>query len=261
MSNTDQDVKEISDAAPSLQEQYGSAINASNLRVRGVDQADGAARILIAAAMSPNRLGAALMRLVSEWDGSQKPRRQNPAAIERLAATMLIQQGTRRAKVDELINGKKTSVERDVPNMVPDIDKAHAEAQQWYMHELGIHFQRLKTLPEVREQLAFWIQEQGIGDARRRAAEMLAWWLDSTCPVCSGRKRETISGTPSLSHRACQACKGTGVRRIPHSQNLTRELVEAWKINRHIDVCVKSAQGSLQVRLRGMRARPAKTEA
>lgn len=267
MTNIDKDTKEISDAPPSAQERYSSAVNASSLRVRGASdgdadvddcKADGAPRILIAAAMSPQRLGAALMRLVSEWDGSEKPRRLDRSAVERLAETMLVQKGMRKTQLVDVVNGKKQLVEVDMPNMVPDSAAAQAEANRWYMHELGIRFQKLKTLPEVRDQLTFWIQEQGIGDARRRAAEMLAWWLDNTCPACNRRKRETVPGTPSLSHRPCQACKGTGVTRIPHSQNNTRELVEAWKINRHIDVCLKTAQGALQVRLRGMRARPAK---
>lgn len=260
MATTDREVKEISDQPAGTQEQYGTAINASNLRVRGVAHVDGAPRVLVAAAMSPQRLGAALMRLVSEWDGSEKPKRQDREAIERLAATMLVERGTRRAKVVELVDGKKVMVEKDVPNMVPDMARANAEAQHWYMHELGIRFGKLKTLPEVREQLVLWIQDQGFSDAKRRAAEMLAWWLDNTCPCCNGRKRETIHGTPSLSHRACQACKGTGTTRIPHDQNQTRELVEAWKINQHIDVCLKSARGAMNVRLKGMRERKAKTD-
>ena len=195
------------------------------------------------------------MRLVSEWDACEKPRKQGHDAIEKIAATKLVQRGTRKDMVLTAVNGKKQLVETVVPNMVPDMAAAQAQAHEWYVHELKMLFQKLKTMPEVRAQLTVWILDQGISDSSRRAAEILSWWLHNICPACEGRKKERIPGTPSLSHRDCQVCKGSGKTRVPHGLNNSRELVESWKILKHIDVCVKSAQGSLQTRLRGVQAR------
>jgi hypothetical protein len=248
MSNIDLDVKAISEAPVSEQERYGLAINASNLRVRADDHADGAPRILIAAAMSPDRLGAALMRLVSEWDGSEKPR--HPSRDDTLAVFKSLKPGyipfvyspAERQRREESDNKRRHDF---APQMTYD----------WYMHELKLLCQKLKTLPEVCAQVIAWVREQGIADAERRAAEVLNWWLHHVCPACNGRKKEHIPGSPSLSHRDCQVCKGSGMTRVPHGLNDSRGLVESWKILRHLNYCVAQAQGSLKVRLRGMRAR------
>lgn len=35
-------------------------------------------------------------------------------------------------------------------------------------------------------------------------------WMNSVCPACTGRKKETIFNTPSLSDKDCRLCNGTG---------------------------------------------------
>ena len=53
-----------------IEERYISATQATNLKVEA--EKSGPADVLIAAAWSMSRVGAALVRLSSEWDGSAK---------------------------------------------------------------------------------------------------------------------------------------------------------------------------------------------
>jgi hypothetical protein len=55
---------------PTVDEKYVSASHASNLRVEA--ERTGSADIIIAAGWSPTRIGMALLRLASEWDGAAK---------------------------------------------------------------------------------------------------------------------------------------------------------------------------------------------
>ena len=55
-----------------IEEAYTSATNSSNLRCEADRRTD--VDVLIAAGCTPGILGAALMRLHSEWDGCAKPR-------------------------------------------------------------------------------------------------------------------------------------------------------------------------------------------
>jgi len=56
-----------------IEEQYTSAGNADDLTVTSERRTD--ADVLIASGWTPGLLGAALLRLHSEWDGTAKPRR------------------------------------------------------------------------------------------------------------------------------------------------------------------------------------------
>ena len=69
-------------ARPDINEQYTVSMNASNLRVEADirSQAD----ILIAAGWSASRLGAALLRLHSEWDSAEHPRKGTPIYIHEM---------------------------------------------------------------------------------------------------------------------------------------------------------------------------------
>ena len=59
--------------ARTVAEAYSSAGNTSDLTVRAERRSD--ADVLIACGMTPGLLGAALLRLHSEWDGTAKPRK------------------------------------------------------------------------------------------------------------------------------------------------------------------------------------------
>lgn len=57
---------------PTVEESYISAAHTSNLRM--VAERTGAADVMVAAGWSDSRIGQALMRLASEWDGAEKRR-------------------------------------------------------------------------------------------------------------------------------------------------------------------------------------------
>lgn len=218
------------DTKPTIEEKYTSATHASNLRVQA--ERGGSADVLIAMGWSPSRLGAALMRLHSEWDGCEKPKRMNPAAVELLAASL-----------PRLGEGKN----------IVDIVGARNQAHDWYMHELKILFGKLKTMPDVRHQLELWAFKQSIQNPNHHAAEVLGWWLDHRCPACEGRGKEKIPNTPSLSMRDCRVCRGSGETRIPHKQGFPRYESDSRRMLKHIDVCVKTAQTNLKQRLQPYR--------
>ncbi len=76
---------------PTIDERYTSATHASSLVVTA--ERGGAADMLIAAGWSPSRLGASLLRLVSEWDGAEKPRPMHARGINILATEIAREHG------------------------------------------------------------------------------------------------------------------------------------------------------------------------
>lgn len=54
-------------------------------------------------------------------------------------------------------------------------------------------------------------------------------WMNSVCPACTGRKKETIFNTPSLSAKDCALCDGTGqttLRCNPAIRDYVLDMVE-----------------------------------
>lgn len=205
---------------PTVEERYTGATNTSNLRVEARRQLP--ADLLIAAGWSPTRLGAALLRLHSEWDGAEKPRRLSADRIEQMATAL--------PRVKK--NGRD----------VLDMPGARRQAHDWYMHELKILFQKLKTMPEVRQQLIAWATDHGVVEPERKVAQVIGWWLDHTCPACSGRGKELIPGSPVKSHRNCTVCKGHGETPKPAGMD-GRLMLD------HIGDCVARARAALRQRL------------
>lgn len=232
------------DDKPNTEERYTQATHASNLRVQA--ERGGSADMLIAAGWSASRIGAGLIRLHSEWEGLAKPKRYGRDAIKVLADTY--QKG---------VDGK---VQFDPETRLLPMDAAYRQAHDWYMHEMQMVFQQMKTLPEVRQQLVLWAWQNQMADAEKHVAEIIAWWLDHRCPICEGRAKEQIPGTPSLSHKDCRACKGTGETRIPHQYDAGNYLRESKKLLKMINDCVKTAQASIRGRLQPMRPKKLQEE-
>lgn len=234
---------------PNVEELYDSATHASNLRV--VADRNGPADVLIAQGWNTSRLGAALMRLHSEWSGAAHPKKPTRAAIETLAQSLpRLEDGKRKVKVTVLQDGKPVIIENMVPNMVLDMAGAQRTASDWHRHEVKILMGKLKTLPVVREQLAMWARLQLIDNADHRVAEILMWHLDHKCSACEGRGKELIPNTPSLSHRDCKVCRGSGETRIPSQQGDEQYLHESKKLLRYINDCIKTARTNLKQTLR-----------
>lgn len=232
------------DMPPDVEERYNNATNTSNLKVDPERRLP--ADMLIAMGWSPSRLGAALMRLHSEWDGAEKPRRPSKERIDLIAYSLpRIKNGERKDKDGKMVD-----------NMVLDIKAAKNQAHAWYMHELKILFQKLKTMPAVRQQLLLWAQQRQVSEPDSHVGEVLSWWLDHTCPVCEGRGNELIPGTPMKSHRKCRECHGSGETPIPESEEDPQYRLESRTMLRHIDDCIATARNALKQRL--VRSQPKK---
>lgn len=68
------------------------------------------------------------------------------------------------------------------------------------------------------------------------AHETLAFALAPRCPACLGRKYEPMPGSPCLSDRPCQHCRGTGLRRtdgVPYLKDVLAEIERAESIITH----------------------------
>ena len=208
--------------ARTVDEKYVSATHASNLRACAdeVGQVDP----IIAAGMCQSRLGMALLRLHSEYDSTPHPRKMTDAAIGAYAVTL---------------DGAKDNTASHKQNLVA----AHHQAEQWHIHELKLMLGRLKSLPDVREELALTAHRFGMEHPREVAVGVLAWWVDSVCGMCHGRQNEKIKDAPILATAVCPACRGSGKRLLPYGE-------AGKRLSSHIDDCLNAARASLKKRLR-----------
>lgn len=208
----------LSNEPRTVDEGYASACASSDLRVQADIRGD--ADYVIAAGMNKSRFGALLLRLVTEWDRAEKPKRPTPKAIDALSRTYKVA-GTVRERQE----------------------KAREEAFGWYSHELNILAGKLKTLMEAREQL--WIQagKFGMQEPKMVAEAAIGWWLMQQCPACSGVMWQSIPGTGRLSNKACRACQGSGVTQPPHG-------AEGRKLANYMDECVAQARIDIRKRLK-----------
>lgn len=193
----------MSDEKPNLSERYSTAISTSNMRV-DVDRST-PADLVIAAGMNQHRLGMALRRLQTEWDAAAKPTRPTAQAIKALAASYARIPSTGLVDVEGIFYTPEQA--------------AHREADLWHAHEVGILFQRLKTLPEVRAGLAHWATWKGLENPEHAVGAVLQWWLHPVCPACHGAKKKVVEGTGRTSSKDCRPCRGTGERNLPYGSS------------------------------------------
>ena len=199
-----------------VEERYLVAGNTSDLSVSPDRKT--AADLMIAAGWSPSRLGAAALRLHSEWAAAALPRRPGREQISRIALEL------------PLLNGK------------PDLAHANRVALHWHQVELRRVFDRLHSLPAVRDQLAVQALQRGMSGPAALAAAVLCHWLDPVCPSCHGLKFMQVKGAPALSAKVCPACRGLGRTDPPQGQD------GRWLLN-YLDRCVAVARGSISKRL------------
>lgn len=156
---------------PDIEEMYQSASNTSNLKVEA--ERRGAGDVLIAAGWSASRVGMALLRLHSEWDGSEKPPKPTKESVRALVGTY-----QRALPGEELKKGQK-------PKRLTAAEAQH-HAATWYAHEVAMLLGKLKALPAVREQLTLQALKWKMGlpddpaarselqQLRKKDAELLA---------------------------------------------------------------------------------------
>lgn len=199
-----------------IEEAYTSAAHSSDL---SCETRDGAPRsdsdLLIAAGWSKARLGGALLRLHTEYDGAERPRLARAESFHRPGAN------------------------REARHAAAQVAHAHN------LHETGLLLGKLKTLPDVRAQLAVELSTWRCEDPAGVAVAVVRWWLHQCCPACEGRKFERV-GADRLSGKACKTCGGTGLSRVPHGETGKR-------LASFIEECVCSARGAIGGRLRNTR--------
>lgn len=162
-------------------------------------------QLLIAAALAPKAVGRRLIMLHGEWDGCAKPRRPLPHDIYAIRKTL-------QGRAPLVLSHKHLDAwpEREARRM----------ANAWYTNERMRVIGRLKSVAAVRRGLTDAAVAKGMENAEAKVLGVLGWWLDPTCPVCSGRKYTTMPGTNRLSNRLCGTtgggCGGTGERQLPH---------------------------------------------
>ncbi|MCY1167117.1 hypothetical protein D9M73_70740 [compost metagenome] len=231
---------------PTIEEQYSSAIGASNLRVQ-LDRRS-VADMVIAAGMNPHRLGMALRRLAHEWDAVGKPPPPQERNILDMAAKYKRIPGT--GLVEVKTHGRDGV---EVVEQMSPLEAAQLEAARWHAHELGLLFQRLKTLPEVRAALVayfqgratvswhapLWFPQERYDEVPHVVSSVLKWWLSPTCEACHGVKKRVVLGTGRTSSKDCSECKGTGERRVPHGM-FGRRVVS------HMNHCQREAVAGLR---------------
>lgn len=201
-----------------VDEIYSIAITSSNLRVQADKRGD--ADAIMAAGMSPARIGSMLLRLHSEWDTAAKPVKISPEAITQLARTFV---------------GKEAE----------KLAKAQTIAADWHEHEQKILLSKLKSLPVAREALAVELYRRGAGNARDVGAAILLWWLEKTCRICHGQKFVKIPNTPALSTRRCLTCHGEGQMQPPFGE--MGKAVDNW-----LSECLGSARSTIRRKLQTM---------
>ena len=101
--------------------------------------------------------------------------------------------------------------------------------------------QSLRSFAGVHGQLDAQSMRWGMPVATTTA--ILKYWLAPLCKVCQGRKFESVPGSPALSAKRCNCCRGEGVERIPHGEDGRRLLG-------YIEDCLSRARDSIKARLR-----------
>ena len=212
---------ETIDCRRSTEELYTCANNARNLRVEA--DCRGSADLLIAAGWSASRLGAALLRLHSEWDAAEKPVRPTKAAIEAMASTY--------PSVPK-VKGKKD----------PRIARATDAAYAWHLSEMLGLVARLRVLPDVRREVVLQAVRWRIADADDLVPSVIKYWLDRNCSACGGLKFKFAPDALTSSGRLCHVCSGTGFGVVPGGQ-------DGRRLCNYIDDCVMRAQQCIKKRL------------
>lgn len=212
----------LNDDRRTIEESYTSATASSNLRCEAEKRTD--VDVLIAAGCTPGILGAALMRLHSEWDGAERLR---PAVAADFVSA------ARQRPADSRNPAQTTAAW---------LAAAHKMAQDHNAQQAKLLMGNLKTLPRVMAVLAEWATMRALPEPQALAQAVVVFWLDSNCHACHGRGHEVIPGTPSLG-RKCKACNGSGKRKEPKGE-AGRQMLSL------MEDCVTRARTHMKKRLR-----------
>lgn len=254
---------------PDIQERYAGAVSTGSTKV-GRDPALGTAGdIVLAAGMGKYRTGQALLRLASEWHSGAVPKAGRLPGLKELArqlAKARVEEDIRCQHTDRgLTMAQKQKMRAAVTVTKADMEVAEAEqrrlnarATDWTSQENQLRFQRMKSLPAVREALLNWTGEKGWEDGEHLIASVLQRFLSPVCPACSGTALQVSPGTFGREVvRRCKVCADEnekGTVKVPHGWRGKRLL-------EYLDVCTKSAAHDIGQGLARDRRGSANTEA
>lgn len=225
-----------------VEEAYTSASNSSNMRMRDADlSCRSDVDVIAAAGMVRSRVGMALLRLHSEWDRVEKPRKPTDMQVKMIAQSM-----RRIAPAYVFSQARMQQHLKAEPTL--RLKAARLQAQSWYAAELNRMFGRLRGLPEMRIMLIAEVESWGMTDAAPVVAAVLAHWFDPTCEACHGVGVIDLPGAAVPATRSCKVCRGQRFMPVPCGDSGRR-------VAAYIDDCLSCARGSLKKRLRG--AKPA----
>lgn len=182
--------------ATTTQERYATATQSSSLRVQADVRGD--ADFLIAAGWCKSKVGAVLMRLQAEWDGS-----------ERWGARVPVKPTRRAIQAEAQVTMTKGIRKITAASM----EDARMRLEKRYENELAKVMRSLKSLPDA--ELSLKIKLALEGQSTDLAAPLLLYWLDPVCKVCQGRKYQLAPCKTKLSGRACGCCDGSGLAKAP----------------------------------------------
>lgn len=193
---------------PALDERYLTATNTSDLTVETDRRSPG--DLALAAGMSRQHCGLALLHLLGAWEKADKPRKWTPAEIAKRAAELKDKKGK------------------------PDLRRATVEALVWHATALRQLAARLPGRNAALGYLRTWADAYGVDPDLLSPA--LYHWLSPNCGACDGHGKLRIPDTPSLSQKSCQHCGGIGKWPRPHG---------AEAIHDRIKMCVGWAKGGM----------------
>jgi hypothetical protein len=88
-----------------------------------------------------------------------------------------------------------------------------------------------------------WNWRSPPGRVKAMSRTVLRYWLVDNCPACTGRKFQTLAGTPTLSTRVCRACGGSGKAPRPWDAAGLRGAVLRVREGEHHDALFAELQG------------------
>ncbi|WP_307598491.1 hypothetical protein [Variovorax boronicumulans] len=138
----------MNDEKRGIEEIYTSAMNSSDLRVEADRTGD--ADVIIVAGWTQARIGGAMLRLHTEYDSTEKPRM---AEVEYFYEPML---RTAEANGRKLTKEERKNLKR----------RAHEKKHEFNIQQLSLFLERLKALPDVRQQAAVQMMKWGMGQSQ-----------------------------------------------------------------------------------------------
>ena len=84
--------------------------------------------------------------------------------------------------------------------------------------------------------------------ASRLGTQILAQWINDTCPTCNGLKYPIIDGTPTLAIKPCSVCSGTG--KTPIKAQSAEALEVCFDVIERADAVILTIQRMIREKLR-----------